>query len=116
MGETQSAALGDSKFPRRGGAVDRFLYLLSVAHSDRPGEFERVLGGVKGRGRRVHFARSAKEIEASGRSTDPKNIPGSKFWVLTNSPTEQKREMLAHALEVLGYSAAAIDDAVRAVK
>lgn len=121
-GEGQKAALGvhefsqamsDPRFLRHNAAVDRFLYFLGVAYSQKRGDFEKVLA-IQGRERK-YFASSAAEIENSGQSTQPRSIPGTPYWVMTNSPTPQKRQMLKEALGLLGYSEAAINAAVGAI-
>lgn len=38
-----------------------------------------------------------------GKSTHPRQIPNSPYWVMTNADTDQKKEMLSRALTVLGY-------------
>jgi len=90
--------------------VDKFLYLLGIAHSQKQEEFEKVLL-VQGRGRK-YFATSRQEIINSGNSTQPKQIPGSSYWVMTNSPSNQKVSMLREVLELLNYSNEAISEAV----
>lgn len=102
--------MSDPRFLRQNAAVDKFLYFLGAAYSQKRGEFETVLA-IQGRDRK-YFAKSEGEIENSGQSTQPRNIPGSPYWVMTNSPTPQKRQMLRDALSLLGYSETAISAAV----
>ena len=78
------------------------LYLLSTANKQRPDKFDRVLK-IQGRNRK-YLARSKEEIEASGSSTQPRQIRGSPFWVMTNSPTPQNAAMLRDVLRILDYS------------
>lgn len=113
-GHELSAALGHPEFQRMGAAVDRMLYLLAKAHDQKRSEFEKVLV-IQGRERR-YFAKSEKEIEDSGTSTQPRKIPGTDYWVMTNSPTPQKQDMLRDALGVLGYSPNAIRESVAAIR
>ena len=103
-------ALRDPRFRVQGTAVQKMLHILSFAHSQKPSEFEKVLA-VQGRGRK-YFAVTKAEIEASGHSTQPRNIPGTKYWIMTNSPTKQKKEMLSDALVSLGYSDRSVKAAV----
>jgi negative modulator of initiation of replication len=109
-----SAALRDPKFLMQTAAVDKLLYFLTIAYSQKKSEFERVLE-IQGRGRR-YFARTREEIEKSGNSTQPRNVPGTPYWVMTNSPTPQKQQMLRDALRLLGYSQAAVEAAVGTIK
>ena len=107
-----SAFLSGPKM-RFGNATDKFLALFGEVHRQKPEEFEMVLS-IRGRDR-VYFARSEEEITRSGRSTQPLQIPGTPYWAMTNSPTPQKKRMLSKALEPLGYSEAAIIEAVKAI-
>jgi len=112
-GHELSATLRQPEFLRMNAAVDKMLYILAKAHDQKRGDFDRVLV-IQGQKRR-YFAKSEKEIEDSGNSTQPKRIPGSDYWVMTNSPTPQKRDMLRAALKELGYSTNAIRDAVATI-
>jgi len=97
-------------FRVQGTAVQKMLHILSEVSRQKPSEFEKVLS-IQGRGRK-YFAVSEAEIKASGQSTQPRNIPGTKYWIMTNSPTSQKKDMLRDALVLLGYSDAAVKAAV----
>lgn len=88
--------------------VDAFLYLLGRVYSQKPKDFQKVLL-IKGR-KRKHFAESREEIEGSGDSTQTKQIPGSSYWVMTNSASDRKVKMLKRVLVVLNYSKEAISD------
>ncbi len=84
--------------------VARFLYILSMLHRSHPQQFEQVLT-IRGRDRQ-YFARSEEALLTSGNSTNPKAIPGSPYWVVTNNNTTKKKSMLTQVAEQLGYSAA----------
>lgn len=86
--------------------VARFLHILSMLYRSHPQHFEQVLA-IRGRDRQ-YFARSQDELLTSGNSTNPKPIPGSPYWVVTNNNTTKKKSMLTQVAEQLGYSA---DDA-----
>ena len=102
--------LNDPVFLELRASVDKMLYVLSAAHALKPGLFEKILL-IQGRGRR-YFAKSSAEIERSGNSTQPRNIPKTGYWVMTNSPTQQKQELLGRVLRKLGFSENAVRDAV----
>lgn len=106
-------ALSDPAFAQHHAAVDKMLYILGAAYRLKPDAFEKVLL-IQGRGRR-YFAKSAMEIKNSGKSTQPRNIPGTEYWIMTNSPTPQKRDLLDRALRVLGFSQSAVKDAVASI-
>ena len=87
--------------------VGRFLYLLSVLYKCHPHNFDKVLS-IRGR-HRLYFAKSKEALKASGNSTNPKEVPGSGYWVVTNSNTSKKQAIVKQAAQELGYSAADAD-------
>ncbi len=95
-------------------AVARMLRIFKEAHAQKKHEFAKVLQ-IQGRNR-AYFAQSENEILKSGKSTQPREIEGTGFWVMTNSPTQQKQQMVREVLEVLGYSQAAIKAAVAVIQ
>ena len=84
------------------GAVGRFLLILAALYRAHPKQFK-VVTEICGRDR-LYFAHSKAELEASGISTKPKQIPESPFWVMTNSNTTRKKMMLTKAATSLGYN------------
>tara|TARA_R110002126_G_scaffold38993_19_gene116056 strand:+ start:8231 stop:8761 length:531 start_codon:yes stop_codon:yes gene_type:complete len=82
--------------------VGRFLYLLSVLARVHKKQFSKVLD-IKGRNR-LYFAISAEALSEAGSSTNPKQIPNTGFWVITNSNTTRKKMMLTETAIKLGYS------------
>lgn len=106
-------SLESPEIRRARGVVGKFLGVLGAAYSQKKGDFEKVLA-VQGR-ERTYFAKSREDIIKSGNSTQPRQIPGSPFWVMTNSPTLQKKAMLREVLEALGYSPDAVHAAVNAI-
>lgn len=82
--------------------VERFLLILSVLHYVNTDTFEGILT-VKGRNR-LYFAKSKEELIAAGSSTNPKQIPNSDYWVVTNNNTSKKSSMLMEVLNILGYT------------
>lgn len=83
--------------------VGRFLYLLSVLARVHKKDFAKVLE-IKGRNR-LYFGTSAEALNEAGSSTNPKQIPNTNFWVITNSNTTRKKMMLTETAIKLGYSA-----------
>lgn len=83
--------------------VGRFSYLLSVLARVHKKQFHKVLE-IKGRNR-LYFGNSAAELNENGTSTNPKQIPNTEFWVITNSNTTRKKMMLTETAIKLGYSA-----------
>ena len=82
--------------------VGRFLFILSTMARAHKKQFNKVLD-IKGRNR-LYFGRSAEELSEAGSSTNPKPIPNTEFWVITNSNTTRKKMMLTETAIKLGYS------------
>lgn len=83
-------------------SVDRFLSILAEAYKQKTADFEKVRS-LRGRNR-VYFADSEKEILQSGTSTYPKQIPHTKYWVMTNASNATKAQMAHDVLRLLGFS------------
>ncbi|MCJ8318075.1 MAG: replication initiation negative regulator SeqA [Colwellia sp.] len=84
------------------GAVGRFLLILAALYRGHASQFS-VVTEISGRDR-LYFAKSEKELAASGSSTKPRQIPDSPFWVMTNSNTTRKKMMLTKVANALGYN------------
>jgi negative modulator of initiation of replication len=83
------------------GAVGRFLVILGVLHRVHPRIFDAVID-IRGRDR-LYFSLSEDDLLANGISTKPMAIPGSPYWVITNSNTTRKKVMLTEVATSLGY-------------
>lgn len=94
--------VASEEFRRLRNSTDKFLGVLAVAHKADPRAFAKILD-VSGRNRR-YFARTEAEIAKSGKSTHPRQIPGTAFWAMTNADTAQKMDILRQALVHLGHS------------
>jgi negative modulator of initiation of replication len=81
--------------------VEMFLDVLSFIHKQDPAAFK-ALDALAGRSRK-YFAQSSDVLESSGVSVNPKKIPNTNFWVVTNNSTATKKTLLAQALDSLGY-------------
>lgn len=81
--------------------VGRFLHILSMLYRCHSEQFSTVLG-IKGRDR-VYFATSQEALVQTGNSTNPKQIPQSPYWVITNNNTTKKKSMLTQVAKELGY-------------
>ena len=95
--------INDMNIDPQSSRVEQFLSILSALHGAHAAEFAKVLE-VKGRNR-LYFAKSKEELLKSGSSTNPKQVPGSQFWVVTNNNTAKKVSMLTQVTNVLNYSA-----------
>lgn len=82
--------------------VGRFLHILSMLYRCHASNFDVVLE-IKGRDR-MYFAKSEEALSQAGKSTNPKQIPESPYWVITNNNTTRKKSMLTEVAASLGYS------------
>lgn len=87
--------------------VGRFLFILSALSRAHRGDFAQVLE-IKGRNR-LYFGQSESSLLEAGSSTNPKPIPNTDFWVITNSNTTRKKMMLTEVATKLGYSSAEVE-------
>ncbi len=89
------------RFLANRSVVDQFLGVLSFLQRQNPDKFA-TLQSMEGR-KRKYIAGSEEELENSGTSVNPKRIPNTGFWVVTNNDTNNKRMLLRQALTLLGY-------------
>jgi negative modulator of initiation of replication len=82
--------------------VDVFLLLLGEMNAQRSADFSQVLD-IKG-SNRAYFGADKQTLLDSGKSTNPKQIPGSDYWVVTNNNTQRKSDLLCKVATVLGYA------------
>lgn len=82
--------------------VERFLAILAKLQQIHGQDFERVLQ-LSGRNR-VYFAKDKETLLQASSVTNPKPIPGSQYWVMTNNNTAKKASLLTEVAEVLDYS------------
>jgi negative modulator of initiation of replication len=79
----------------------RFLFILSWAFRKNEKDFAKVVS-IEGN-RRKYFSRDPGTLLKSGSSVNPRQIPDSPFWVITNNSTAKKCEMLSDVFQMLGY-------------
>lgn len=89
------------------GAVGRFLFILAALYRCHNKKFNKVLE-IKGR-ERHYFGETAEELEASGSSIKPKQIPDSHYWVVTNNNTPRKKLIITEVATALGYQQSQVE-------
>jgi negative modulator of initiation of replication len=90
--------------------VERWLLVLSVIHKHNTEQFVKVLG-MSGRNR-TYFATDKDTLLATGSSTNPKNVPGSDYWVITNNNTVKKINMLKEVADQVGFTLPEIEQLI----
>ena len=110
-GECQPEALeqllAQAGFAEKESAIDRFLLILWALYRLEPAAFTRATE-IKGR-KRVYFAKSDEELQANGKTTKPRQVPDSPYWVISNTNTGRKRYIVAQLMAAMGYPQEQID-------
>jgi negative modulator of initiation of replication len=88
-------------------AVDKFLSILSWLYQRDEEKFKREVLPIGGR-KRKYFSDSERDLMQSGSSVNPKLIPGSMVWVVTNNDTPKKKRIVRDVMIALGFSNGAI--------
>ncbi|MCC8380494.1 MULTISPECIES: replication initiation negative regulator SeqA [Xenorhabdus] len=79
-------------------SVERFMLVLSTLYSLDSESFARTTEAMHGR-TRTYFAGDEHTLLASGKQTKPRHIPGTPFWVITNTNTDRKRSMIEQVMQ-----------------
>ncbi len=85
-------------------AVNRFMLVLSTLYTLDNLAFADATESLHGR-TRVYFAGDEQTLLQSGNQTKPKHVPGTPYWVITNTNTERKRSMIEHIMQSMQFPA-----------
>ncbi len=88
-------------------AIDRFMQVLSSLYQVNNASFAEATQ-VKGR-TRVYFADNEDVLLASGKTTKPRSIPNTPFWVITNNNTNRKRQMVDQLMTRMNFQSDLIE-------
>jgi len=83
-------------------AIGRFMLVLSALYRIDPQAFTDATA-IKGR-TRIYFADSEEKLLNSGKTTKPKAIPETPFWVITNTNTDRKRQMIEQLMQKMQFT------------
>lgn len=78
-------------------AVNRFMLILSTLYRLDPQAFADATASLQGR-TRVYFAGDEHTLLQHGTHTKPKHVPGTPYWVITNTNTGRKCSMVEHIM------------------
>jgi len=78
-------------------AVNRFMLILSTLYRLDTAAFAEATTSLQGR-TRIYFAGDEHTLLQSGTHTKPKHVPGTPYWVITNTNTGRKRSMVEHIM------------------
>jgi negative modulator of initiation of replication len=88
-------------------SVTKFIQILSVLYAENPAGFDGATA-IKGR-KRIYFAKSESELLSSGSTTKPRKIEHTPYWVITNTNTGRKRNIVTQLMAEMDYPHAMID-------
>ncbi|MEG1213103.1 MAG: replication initiation negative regulator SeqA [Leclercia sp.] len=83
-------------------AVNRFMLVLSTLYSLDNNAFADATESLHGR-TRVYFAVDEQTLLQNGNQTKPKQLPGTPYWVITNTNTGRKRSMVEHIMQSMQF-------------
>lgn len=107
--------LNSDEFINESRAIGRFMLLLSNLYQiDEKAFYDAAALKVKGR-KRIYFAQSEEILLASGKTTKPKQIPNTPYWVITNTNTGRKQQMLQQLMEKMSFKNQFIDRVVNTI-
>jgi negative modulator of initiation of replication len=89
-------------------AVNRFMLILSTLYGLNPKEFAVATESLTGR-TRTYFAGDQQTLLQNGIHTKPKHVPGTPYWVITNTNTGRKRSMIEHIMQLMQFPAELTD-------
>lgn len=95
------ALLDSGELQKEEKSINRFMQVLSTLYRDDPVGFTQATE-IKGR-KRVYFSQDPEALRASGSTTKPKPVPQTPFWVITNTNTSRKQNMVAQLMASMGY-------------
>ncbi|EKM0372064.1 replication initiation negative regulator SeqA [Cronobacter turicensis] len=89
-------------------AVNRFMLVLSTLYSLDANAFAEATESLHGR-TRVYFAGDEQTLLQSGNQTKPRYVPGTPYWVITNTNTGRKCSMIEHIMQTMQFPAELIE-------
>ncbi|ANI28479.1 replication initiation regulator SeqA [Yersinia entomophaga] len=90
------------EYAEQNKAVNRFMLVLSTLYTLDAAEFAAATESLHGR-TRTYFAGDQQTLLQNGTHTKPKHVPGTPYWVITNTNTERKRSMVQHIMLAMQF-------------
>ncbi|OOE35905.1 MULTISPECIES: replication initiation negative regulator SeqA [Salinivibrio] len=101
------------EFAAQERAIGRFMLILTTLYRvDQQGFADGM--ALKGR-TRLYFADNPQTLLESGKTTKPKQIPETPFWVITNTNTGRKRQMVEQLMEKMQFPSDLTEKVVNAI-
>ncbi len=83
-------------------AVNRFMSILSALYALQASEFAMATRSLHGR-TRTYFASDPQTLLRHGTQSKPKQVPGTPWWVITNTNTDRKRTMVQYIMSAMQF-------------
>ncbi|BEN86735.1 MULTISPECIES: replication initiation negative regulator SeqA [Serratia] len=96
------------EYAEQNKAVNRFMLVLSTLYTLDAAGFAAATEALTGR-TRTYFAGDQQTLLANGTHTKPKHVPGTPYWVITNTNTGRKRSMIEHIMQAMKFPAELIE-------
>ncbi|HFD2069785.1 replication initiation negative regulator SeqA [Serratia marcescens] len=90
------------EYAEQNKAVNRFMLVLSTLYTLDAAGFAAATEALTGR-TRTYFAGDQQTLLANGTHTKPKHVPGTPYWVITNTNTGRKRSMIEHIMQTMQF-------------
>ncbi|MGL5335764.1 MAG: replication initiation negative regulator SeqA [Enterovibrio sp.] len=90
------------EYSRYNSSVSRFMLVLAKLYQIDSRLFGQA-ALLKGR-KRFYFADNEQDLLANGRTTKPRLIPHTPYWVITNTNTGRKRQIIEQLMFKMGFS------------
>ncbi|MBW7982601.1 replication initiation negative regulator SeqA [Enterobacillus tribolii] len=105
---TMRELLLSDEYAEQNKAVNRFMLVLSALYSVDAKAFTQATESLHGR-TRVYFAGDQQTLMQNGTHTKPKHVPGTPYWVITNTNSGRKRSMVEHIMQSMQFPAELIE-------
>lgn len=89
-------------------AIDRFMLVLSTLYNLNKSAFVAATEAIHGR-TRIYFASDKQILLASGKQSKPRLIPDTPYWVITNTNTNRKRNMIEQIMQDMKFPVELVD-------
>jgi negative modulator of initiation of replication len=96
------------EYAEQNKAVNRFMLVLSTLYTLDASGFAAATDAMHGR-TRTYFAGDQQTLLANGTHTKPKHVPGTPYWVITNTNTGRKRTMVESIMQAMQFPAELIE-------
>lgn len=106
--------LNSREFVGEKKVVYRFLSVLSTLYAINPEVFTAATESLQGR-TRLYFAASQQALLKHGRQTKPKQIDSTPYWVITNTNSNRKRNMVEWIMNRMELPAVLVEKVTTAI-